>query len=90
MFQEEKRTCIVRSRDEVFRVSQNSIIADMNRQLRKVPSAPGGGGGGAVGGGAIVGGGASLISPSSSKDRALAPDNSYVRLLQTFVSQVLA
>ena len=55
---------------------QNAIIADMSRHLRKVPSSPGG-----------------LVSPSGSRDRMLAaaaPDNSFLKLLQTFVTKVLA
>ena len=49
----------------------------MSRHLRKVPSSPGG-----------------LVSPSGSRDRMLAaaaaPDNSFLKLLQTFVTKVLA
>lgn len=51
---------------------QNSTIADMSRNLRKVPSSP-----------------LRMVSPSSSKERVVGPDNSFIKLLQTFVSQVL-
>ena len=52
------------------------MIADLTRHLRRVPGSP-------------ATSATSFVSPSSSKDSLAAADSSLVRLLQSFVQQVL-